>query len=619
MNFTDLIEKLPLDIEKIPERLPDKTALKNAKRIIDKLPSIKEGFKYLKMEDKNQPISIGYFLERNATVYPFETAIHFENLSYNHREFNEWANRYANFFISQGVEKGDVVSVFLENRPQVLFCVAGLAKIGAISALINNKQRKKVLTHSFTLCKPKKYIIGEELVPAFEDIKADLKAKKSDIFFLKDDGKYKCPASYTSLDPKLEKSSTQNPDTTSKVFLKDPCFYIYTSGTTGLPKAAIMTHFRWVKAGSAFGMIAMDLKQTDTIYVSLPFYHNNALTVAWGSAACRGAAIAIKRRFSASQFWDDCRKYKATAFCYIGELCRYLYNQPRKLDDGFNPVNKIIGNGLRPDIWKEFKERFDIEEVYEFYAASEGNIAFVNLLNLDCTVGLCPAPYKIIKYDVENDKPIKDENGFLIPIEKGGTGLLIGEVSKKYAFDGYTDKSANDKKLLKDVFKKGDVWFNSGDLLKDMGFRHAQFVDRIGDTFRWKSENVSTNEVAEVVNGFNQINESTVYGVQIPGTEGRACMASIVTTVPAKDFNFDALGSFLRDQLPAYALPVFLRVQTELEITGTFKQKKGDLKKEGFNPKQVKDPLYINLPRTYDYVPLSDKIFKKLENQEYNF
>ncbi|HUH01059.1 MAG TPA: hypothetical protein VML75_03630, partial [Kofleriaceae bacterium] len=257
----------------------------------------------------------------------------------------------------------------------------------------------------------------------------------------------------------------------------------------------------------------------------------------------------------------------------------------------------------------------------EFYGASEGNIAFINVLNLDCTIGFCPAPYALVAYDIRADEPVRDARGHLVRVGRGEVGLLISEVSERYAFDGYTDAGASEKKLLRDVFEPGDVWFNSGDLLRDLGFRHAQFVDRVGDTFRWKSENVSTNEVAEVINGFRGVAESTVYGVQIPGTEGRAGMASIVLKlkVPLEDFDLVGLARHLADELPVYARPVFLRFQKELEVTGTFKQVKGDLKEEGFDLAKIKDPILVMLPGLREYTPLTDALLADIMGERVAF
>ncbi len=594
--------------------------LDRARLVKRKLPAIVRGLKQISKSDKSEVLSIGTYLEENARLRPNAPALLFEDRRYTHRQLNEQANRYANLFRSRGVRKGAVVAMFLENRPELLFAVAGAVKLGAIASVINTNQRKSVLVHSFSVCKAELFVVGQELVEAFQEVRSELgQARRESVLFIADSADAAAPSDMSDAAPLLAEAATSTPAELRAVTLGDPCFYIYTSGTTGLPKASIMSHFRWVKAAGAFGTIALDMKPTDVMYVALPLYHNNALSVAWGSAACAGACLVIRRKFSASKFWEDVRRYRANCFCYIGELCRYLMNQPRRPDDAHNPVQKIIGNGLRPDIWNDFKERFDIAEVYEFYAASEGNIAFVNVLNLDKTIGFCPAPYAIVEYDIDRDQPVRGADGFLTRVKRGGTGLLIGEVSEKYAFDGYTDPVASEKKLLRDVFEPGDVWFNSGDLLKDLGFRHAQFVDRIGDTFRWKSENVSTNEVAEVVNSFEQVDESTVYGVQIPGTEGRAGMAAVVANVPVDNLDITALSRHLTSELPVYARPVFLRFRPALEVTGTFKQKKSELRTEGFDPAAVTEPLYVLLPGTDRYTKLTDDVFRRIQGGQMRF
>lgn len=575
--------------------------------VVKKLPSVIEGLKYLRKTDKEEALSIGSYIERNAMLHPHHPAILYENQSFSHSTFNAWVNRYANYLASQGIRKGDVVSVLLENRPEVLVCVGALAKLGAVASLINTNQRREALIHSFNLSKPRAYIIGEELHPAFSEILDELPRTDEPLYFLPDTGKLPMPDGFIDLNDASDRASNVNPLTTGRVRMKDPCFYIFTSGTTGLPKASIMTHFRWVKASAGFGFCALNLKPGEAIYTALPLYHNNALTVAWSSASAGGAALALRRKFSVSQFWDDTRKFNAVAVCYIGELCRYLLNQPRRPDDAHNPVRRIVGNGLRPDVWMEFKERFDIPEVYEFYGASEGNVAFINLLNLDCTIGFCPLPYAIVQYDLDKDEPIRDSEGHFIKVGKGETGLLLGQVTKKTPFDGYTNKEASEKKLFRGVFEQGDLWFNSGDLLKDMGFRHAQFVDRLGDTFRWKGENVSTTEVDEVANSFFQVAEATTYGVDVPGTDGRAGMISLVLNVPLKDFDAAGLSNTLKQALPSYAVPVFIRLRSELEVTGTFKHRKVDLKKEGFDIASLKDPVYAWLPKGDGYRKLTKK------------
>jgi citronellyl-CoA synthetase len=596
-------------------------ALARLRTVARKLPSISRGLRYALKTDRDEALSIGWYLEKNARERPDAAAILFEDRRYSHRELDEHANRWADVLAARGVGKGDVVAILLENRPEMLFAVAGAVKLGAIAAVINTRQRGRVLEHSFRVAGAKTFVIGEELFGAFAEVRGALGDPARDrVLWVVDHGRETVPPDASDASLLLARARTTSPPQLASVKLGDPCFYIYTSGTTGMPKASIMSHFRWVKAAGGFGMAAMALTPDDVLYLALPLYHNNALTVAWASAASTGAALALRRKFSVTHFWDDARRYRATAFVYIGELCRYLLNQPRRPDDRDNPVRMITGNGLRPDIWKDFKARFGIDEVYEFYAASEGNIAFVNLLNADCTVGICPAPYALIKYDIDRDEPVRDAAGRYIRVGKGEIGLLIGEVSPRYAFDGYTDKSASEKKLLRDVFKPGDCWFNSGDLLRDLGFRHAQFVDRVGDTFRWKGENVSTNEVAEVLNTFGQVAESTVYGVQVPGADGRAGMAAVVLRCPIGELDLQGFARHVRSQLPPYAVPVFLRFQQELEVTGTFKQLKGDLKKQGFDPDAVgAEPVFVLPPRHSEYVPLSRDMFRSIAAREVEF
>ncbi|MBZ0234392.1 MAG: long-chain-acyl-CoA synthetase [Deltaproteobacteria bacterium] len=621
MRPLELVRSLPSTARELQDLLGGRAeALARLRLVARKFPSIARGLPLISKSKKDEVLSIGSYLEKNAKERPDAPALYFEERRYTHRELDEQANRWADVLAARGIGKGDAVAVFLENRPEMLFAIAGIVKLGAIAAVINSRQRGKVLEHSFKVSKATTFVVGEELWREFAEVRAAVGADARDkVLWVVDSGKDTVPPDASDAALLVSRARTTSPPQLRDVRLGDPCFYIYTSGTTGMPKASIMSHFRWVKAAGAFGMAALALTPDDVLYLSLPLYHNNALTVAWSSVACSGAALALRRKFSVTAFWDDVRRYRCTGFAYIGELCRYLLNQAPRPDDRDNPVTKIVGNGLRPDIWKEFKQRFGIDEVYEFYAASEGNIAFVNLLNADCTVGICPAPYALVKYDVDRDEPVRDAAGRLIRVGKGEVGLLIGQVNERYVFDGYTDKAASEKKLLRDVFDDGDCWFNSGDLLRDLGFRHAQFVDRVGDTFRWKGENVSTNEVAEVLNTFGQVAESTVYGVQVPGAEGRCGMAAVVLRVPLQELDLRGFAQHVRTQLPPYAVPVFLRFQEELEITGTFKQVKGDLKKQGFDPAAVNEPVYVLPPRHTEYVPLTPDLHRQIAARELEF
>ncbi|UCD57856.1 MAG: AMP-binding protein, partial [Candidatus Hydrogenedentota bacterium] len=354
-----------------------------------RFPSIRRNIKHVFEIDEQNRESWGSLLEECAQRYPRNTAIKSEESILSYKEYNEWVNRYANYFISQGLKKGDVAVVFVENRTELLIVYSAVAKVGAINSMINTNLRGNSLVHCLTLNPGKIFIVGEEVIYAFEEVRHDLNlGDNQTTYFLPDRRLRAAPAGFIDLSEAVRNVPATNPPTTTEVRPKDTLAYVFTSGTTGgMPKAAVITHKRVVSSTYVNGKVVMNLKPRDTIYVPLPFFHTNALALSWPCTFASGAAVAIRRKFSASRFWDDVRKYNATIFCYIGELCRYLMNQPPKPDDRENPLRTIIGNGLRPDIWKEFKKRFGISRVYEIYGAAESNIFFINILNLDCTVG----------------------------------------------------------------------------------------------------------------------------------------------------------------------------------------------------------------------------------------
>ncbi len=349
----------------------------------------------------------------------------------------------------------------------------------------------------------------------------------------------------------------------------------------------------------------------------MPFFHATAMVVCWTSVIAGGAAIVIKNKFSVSDFWKDIAKYKATGFGYVGEMCKYLLNSPVDSLEKNNTLTKMIGNGLRPGIWQAFKERFKIDQVSEFYASSEGNIAFFNVFNVDSTMGFSITNYAIVEYDKENEIPVLDHKGFMKKITANGTGLLLGEISKRYPFDGYTEKNKTENSILRNVFQNGDAWFNTGDLVRDMGFLHTQFVDRLGDTFRWKGENVSTVEVEGIINQFEGIMESIVYGVEIPDNSGRAGMANIILGDDAKKINLKKLYLFLNEELPSYAVPLFLRISKHTETTSTFKYKKHTLKEEGYDCKIIHNEVYALIDKKYTLI--TQKIKEEINNGNYRF
>ena len=595
--------------------------LKGWLRLVWRLPTIQyNGRKVLNVGTENRE-SWGSMLEENAAKFPDNAAVKSAEANLSWREYNAAVNRCANFFISKGMKKGDVACVFLENRPELLIVYSAMAKIGVVNSMINTNLRHDSLRHCLTLHPARIYLIGEEVIDAFEEIRDDLELEPAqELYFLADKGQASTPDGFINFNASVENFPAYNPNTTCDVRPADTIAYVFTSGTTGgMPKAAVITHGRLVRGKYFNGKIVLNMKPDDTMYVPLPFFHTNALALSWPTVFANGSAVAIRRKFSASNFWSDVRKYKATSWCYIGELCRYLMNQPRQSNDRDNPLTKIIGNGLRPDIWHSFKNRFDIPRVYEIYGAAESNLYFVNLLNLDCTVGKCSLPYAIVKYDVVEDTAVRYKNGFMQRVAVGETGLLLGEISEDNPFIGYTSKEATESKILRDVFADGDQWFNTGDLIRDIGHGHVQFVDRIGDTFRWKGENVSTTEVEEVANTLPQVSLSTVYGVKLPGGDGRAGMIAIIPECNLEEFNMAGLGEHFQRTLPSYAVPKFVRLSKNLKCTPTHKIKKVELKKDGFAPGQITDPLYVLLPGESKYRLLTQEIYGNIMAGEYKF
>ncbi|MFW9941122.1 MAG: long-chain-acyl-CoA synthetase [Candidatus Thorarchaeota archaeon] len=568
----------------------------------------------------DEKVSLGKFLERNAVKFPNNKALLYEDQEFTYKEMNEWINRYANFFLSLGVEKGEVINIFLENRPELMFLMGAMSKIGTIGSLINTRQRAATLRHSLKLNQVKIYVIGEELLDAFEEVKEDLDLSPEDkLFYVEDKGNRKIPEGYLDFKAQTENQAISNPPTTADILGKDTYVFIFTSGTTGFPKAAHIRNIHTVGSILGWGKMALNMQPDDIYYISLPIYHSNALHIGWSAAIANGSAVALARRFSVTNFWKDINKFKATCFNYIGEILRYLYNQPPSPNDRKHEVYKIAGNGLRPEMWKEFKERFGIKEVYEHYGMTEMRGMFCNYLNLDCTIGTCLSEHAIVKYDIEKDEPIRGEDGYLQMVDEGEAGLFLMKIQDPYTFAGYTSKSASKQKIIENVFEQGDQWMYSGDLIRPIGYGHAQFVDRLGDTFRWKGENVSTSEVEDVILSFEEIEHTSVYGVLVPDTEGRAGMASIFTKVNHEAFNFDGFLKLLNENLPKYAIPLFVRFLSELSTTNTYKISKSDMKKIGFDVGKTEDPIYVLLPGSSEYTLLTEEIHSNIMNEKYRF
>ncbi len=589
--------------------------------IIRRLPTIIKTLKMILSVSDKDGYSVGGIIEENAVKFKERTALIFENKSWTYQAFNQEANQIANYFLSQGVKKGDNIVSFINNRPELLFTLSAAAKVGARVSLINFNLRKKVLSHCVNIMPASMYLVDEELIDAFEEIRPELPVDMKDkLYYVADSGTGQIPAGYQDFKKGLENASNQNPDSTKDILLSDALCYIFTSGTTGFPKAAPQYQKSFFKGAHFIGTVCMNTQKEDRVFVVLPFFHSVAVKMSWLSTHIHGATLIMQKKFSTRSFWDDVRKHKATTFFYIGELCSYLMNQPEKDNDGDNPIQKVMGNGLRPEIWKTFKQRFSIPKISEFYGASESNGMIVNLLNIDESIGVGLERHAVVQYDIEEEVFAWNEKGFYKKTKKGDTGMLIYESAEgKGQFTGYTDSEETEKKILRDVFKKGDCWFNTGDMIRRIGYGHYQFADRVGDTFRWKGENVATHEIEEIVNSFDQIAESTTYGISMPGCDGRLGMTSVIPFTDIKSFDFAGFAAHITQALPAYAVPRFLRMKTKFETTATHKIKKVELQKEGFDIRIVKDPLYVLLPGQMEFVSLTDELHNHILKNKYNF
>ncbi len=534
--------------------------------------------------------SIGLVFQRAAAAHPRRTFLRFEGESLSYRNANIRVNRYAHVLADLGVARGDVVGILGKNSPETLLIALAAVKLGAAAGMLNHNQRGDVLAHSISLLDSQVLVVSEACGEAMDSLD-EPPAVPSVLYF--DD-----------LDRLAEKAEDDNPEVCEQIQAREKAFYIFTSGTTGLPKASLMSHFRWLKSMSGLGNMGVRLRGSDVLYCCLPLYHNNALTVSLSSVLGSGATLALGKQFSASKFWADVELNRATAFTYIGELCRYLLNQPEKPGDRDNSIRLMVGNGLRPEIWSEFTTRFGISRVAEFYGASECNIAFVNALNVDRTAGICPLPHAVVEYDEDSGSPRRHSDGRLRKVRTGDVGLLLSKVTDRAPFDGYTDEEATDKKLVRDGFDDGDCWFDTGDLVRRQGWSHVAFVDRLGDTFRWKGENVATTEVEGALLAHPAVEHAVVYGVEIPGTDGRAGMAA-VTLHENEKFDGSDVAELLFQRLPSYAVPLFVRVVDSLEQTSTFKSRKVELRKEGYDVEDT-DTLHVLSGRSDGYKPSYD-------------
>jgi fatty-acyl-CoA synthase len=549
-------------------------------------------------------------IEDTIDGYSERTFISFEGKDTTYAEFEARANQFAHWGQSVGLKAGDTVALFMENRPDYIAFWAGMAKIAVRTALINYNLSGAGLAHCVKIVDCKAIVMNPELAPQFASARGQVGTPLG-AFVLGG------PADgLVQIDGVVDRAARTRLDRSVRAGVKggDVALYIYTSGTTGLPKAAKISGVR------ARGLMrvfkdATQASRDERILLTLPLYHATGGMCGVGTALNAGACIVLQRKFSASQFWQEAIDSHATMLVYIGELGRYLMNQPPSALERSHRITKGFGNGLRADVWAEFVERTGIKRLVEFYGSTEGNVNFFNLDGKIGAVGRIPRllrgrlPARILRFDVETEQPVRGPDGLCIEAGVDEIGEAVGPITKepRQRFDGYNDEKQSQKKILTDVFAKGDRWFRTGDLMKMDADQYIYFVDRVGDTFRWKGENVSTSEVEIAISSMPGVKHAIVYGVAVPGQDGRAGMAAIT---PKEGVDLAALYAHLTSNLPAYARPAFVRFQDEVETTGTLKYRKVDLVKEGFDPMNTSDPLFVADVANKSYSPITADVLR---------
>lgn len=550
-----------------------------------------------------------------ARRQPDRPALITDDASLDYQSFAGRINRYARWARSAGVAKGDTVALIMPNGIDYVAAWLGISRVGGVAALLNTKLVGQSLAHCIGVAKPSHIIVAQELTEMLESATPHVKTQAKVWTHGDARSERAIDVALAALDdgPLL-------PEERGDVTIDDRALLIYTSGTTGLPKAASISHRRILNWGFWFAGLTSATPQ-DRLYDCLPLFHSVGGIVAPCSMLAAGGSVMIAERFSASNFWPDIVRHDCTLFQYIGELCRYLLKAPPSEYENRHRLRLVCGNGLRGDIWEDFQTRFAIPRILEFYAATEGNFSLFNVEGQPGAIGRIPPllahrfPASLVKLDPDSGAPLRNDEGFCLACARGEAGEAIGRIGSADEgggrFEGYTDAGETEKKILRDVFARGDAWFRTGDLMRldDKGFFH--FVDRIGDTFRWKGENVATSEVNDAVRDFTGVIDATTYGVSIPGSDGRAGMSALVVN---EGFDIEALPAHLAQRLPAYARPVFIRISRELDATETFKQKKGDLAREGFDPAAISDPLFMADPKTGAYVVLDRDIHTQIND-----
>jgi len=557
--------------------------------------------------------------EEAVDRFPDNVAVEDEHRSLTYRELDALANRYGHWAKGRGLRRGEVIALVMMNRAEYLAAWLGFSKVGIATALINTNLTGQALAHCLTISGAFNVVADEDCWRQVEEARPFV--KQNLMLWVLGLQAADEASERRGLDNAVRGGSSVRPAKSAREGLtnRDTALFIYTSGTTGLPKAARIPHSRARTYMRAFAG-ATGSTPTDRIYNCLPLYHSTGGLVGVGAALLNGARLIIRKRFSVSNFWPDVTTSEATMFVYIGELCRYLVNAPPNPDERAHRLRLAFGNGLRPEVWPEFQSRFAIPRILEFYGSTEGNVSLFNFDGKQGSIGRVPRflrskiNIRLIRFDVNTEQPIRGPDGLCQAAAVGEIGEAIGMIGEdiRHDFSGYADKAASEKKILTDVFKRGDRWFRTGDLMRQDADGYFYFVDRIGDTFRWKGENVSTGEVEQRLAEAPGVREIIAYGVPVPGHDGKAGMVAIV---PEGRFNAKAFSDYADQELPAYARPVFVRLIKAVDTTGTFKYRKVDLVAEGYDPDKVDGQLYVRGGKN-GYQKLTDKLLGQIGDRQ---
>ena len=557
----------------------------------------------------NKKLSLLNFFDNNVKKRPNDIAFIFEGDEITWKEANEQTNKYAGFLKSQNINKGDCFAILMDNSPDFLMLLLASFRVGSLAALINTTVSGEGLKHVIGISDVKLITAGASHLEKLSSALGDSDLKNIPIFGMEDNEKI--PDQVEDIKKLSKQFSTFIP---YQPIMKDVAAYIFTSGTTGLPKAALVDHAKLVKGSFAGHFLCFNFNKNDRLYMTLPLYHSTGLILGWAASLRSGCPNVIKSKFSASDFWNDVKKYNVNKFIYVGELCRYLMNLPPSDGDKDNPITQISGNGLRPDIWESFQKRFNISKIVEIYGATEAVGMTINSFGRSGMIGRKRSDSTIIHCNKDDGSPILNDEGFCTKVSEGETGLYIQKISSSAKFQGYLDAQASNKKILQNVFKTGDQYFNTGDLITLHDNNWLSFADRVGDTYRWKSENVSTMEVAAILNNASGVMDCNVYGVQVDSAEGKAGMAAMNVS---DEFSFISFIEHVNKNLNTFQKPYFLRLTKEMQTTGTFKHQKEDLKKQGFNPSLIKDKLYFL--QKDNYVEIDQALYNRIHSGDERF